>query len=82
MGKENPAPPLVNPPERGAVYKHYKGDRYQVIDVALHSETSEWMVVYKPLYECDVQLFVRPLSMWHEAVEWEGARVPRFVQVS
>ena len=81
MTKGDPVPPLVNPPQPGK-YRHYKGDVYEVVDVALHSETREWVVVYKPLYECDVALFVRPLSMWREVVEWEGKQVERFLRVS
>ncbi len=37
------------------VYEHYKGKRYEVIGVALHSETLEPVVVYKPLYESPLE---------------------------
>ena len=62
------------------VYKHYKGNLYQVKDVAKHSETEEWMVIYQPLYGDDSiqHLWVRPLTMFTELVEIEGQKVPRF----
>lgn len=58
-------------------YRHYKGRDYQVIDLARHSETEEWMVVYRCLYG-DHSLWVRPLSMFRESVELAGEQVPRF----
>lgn len=58
-------------------YRHYKGGEYEVIGVARHSETLEALVVYTPLYN-DSGLWVRPLAMFLEEVEWEGKRVPRF----
>ena len=60
------------------IYKHFKGNEYQVVDIAVHSETLEKMVVYKPLYDSDYSLWVRPLSMWEEEVEFEGKKVKRF----
>ena len=58
-------------------YKHYKGNDYQVIGVATHSETLEQEVVYQKLYD-DHSLWVRPLSMFIESVEVNGEKVPRF----
>ena len=58
-------------------YRHYKGNEYQVIGVAKHSETTEPMVVYKALYG-DGGLWVRPLSMWNETVEVNGVLYKRF----
>ena len=58
-------------------YKHYKGNDYQVIGVATHSETLEQEVVYQKLYD-DHSLWVRPLSMFIETVEVNGEKVPRF----
>ena len=58
-------------------YRHYKGNNYQVIGVAKHSETEEELVVYRPLYGT-VDLWVRPLSMFTETVEVEGKVLPRF----
>ncbi len=62
-------------------YEHYKGKRYEVIDVAYHSETLEPMVVYKALYKGDFPegaLWVRPLAMFQEHVVVNGVSVPRF----
>ena len=58
-------------------YRHYKGGEYQVIGVALHSETEEQLVVYRPLYG-EGALWVRPLGMFLETVEVDGSPVPRF----
>lgn len=61
------------------VYQHYKGGRYEVVHIAKHSETLEDMVVYRALYENDVSVWwVRPLSMFGDAVEVAGVLVPRF----
>ena len=58
-------------------YKHYKGSMYEVLDVARHSETEEWMVVYKTLYG-DFSTWVRPYEMFVEKVEVEGKMLARF----
>ncbi|WP_221075743.1 DUF1653 domain-containing protein [Agarivorans aestuarii] len=58
-------------------YRHYKGPEYQVIDTAIHSETEEVFVLYKPLYG-EGKLWVRPYDMFFENVEFEGKQVPRF----
>jgi hypothetical protein len=58
-------------------YRHYKGNEYQVIGVAKHSETLEDLVVYQKLYN-DHGLWVRPLKMFIEEVEVDGKKVPRF----
>ena len=71
-----------NPPVKGEIYKHYKGDSYQVVGLAIHSNDDIWMVVYKPLYECaDAELFVRPLSEWRNKITWEGKEVERFTLI-
>ncbi|CAA6801678.1 MAG: Unknown protein [uncultured Sulfurovum sp.] len=61
-------------------YKHYKGVMYEVLDTARHSETEEWMVVYKTLYG-DFSTWVRPYEMFVERVEVEGVMVDRFKKV-
>jgi len=62
------------------VYKHYKGNMYEVYMTARHSETEEWMVVYKALYG-EQGMWVRPYEMFVEEVEVEGTLVPRFQKV-
>lgn len=60
------------------IYKHYKGQLYQVFGVATHSETEEPMVVYQCLYG-NYDLWVRPLSMFKESVTLEnGETLARF----
>jgi hypothetical protein len=61
-------------------YRHYKGNDYEVIGIARHSETEEEMVVYRQLYG-DHSLWVRPLTMFLEQVEVDGRLVPRFARV-
>ena len=58
-------------------YRHFKGNEYELIDVATHSETMEPMVVYRALYG-EKGLWVRPASMWMEKVERDGYCGPRF----
>jgi hypothetical protein len=58
-------------------YRHYKGNFYEVIDIARHSETEEEMVVYRKQYG-DHSLWVRPLGMFVEDVSVDGRLVPRF----
>lgn len=61
-------------------YQHYKGNFYQVQGIAIHSETEEEMVLYRPLYGAGL-LWVRPLQMFLENVEIEGKKQPRFTYV-
>ena len=62
------------------IYKHYKGNLYEVFDVAKHSETEEEHVVYRTLYG-DYGLWVRPLAMFIETVELDGQQIARFEYV-
>ncbi|MFC4257571.1 DUF1653 domain-containing protein [Marinobacter lacisalsi] len=62
-------------------YRHYKGKDYEVIGTARHSETEEWLVVYRCLYG-DHSLWVRPLDMFNESVTVAGEEVPRFTRIS
>lgn len=59
------------------IYQHYKGNKYEVLSTAIHSETLEKMVVYKALYG-DNQIWVRPLEMFLETIEKDGEKVERF----
>ena len=70
-----------NPEIKTGIYRHYKGQLYQVFNVATHSETEEKMVVYQCLYG-NYDLWVRPLSMFQEHVEIEGVMMPRFAFIS
>lgn len=65
---------------RKGKYRHFKGNFYEVIGTARHSETLEEMVVYRALYG-EGGLWVRPASMWNEEVNREDYRGPRFVFV-
>ena len=58
------------------IYKHYKGNLYEVVDVARHSETEEEHVVYRTLYG-DYSLWVRPLELFIEDVQVDGEQRPR-----
>ncbi len=62
------------------LYRHYKGNIYEVYMTAQHSETEEWMVVYKALYG-EEGMWVRPYKMFVELVEVDGHRVERFKKV-
>ena len=66
------------PPVR---YRHFKGNEYEVIGIAKHSETEEPMVVYRALYG-DGGLWGRPASMWNETVERNGKTYKRFYLLS
>lgn len=65
------------------IYYHFKDPdkHYEVLGIAFHTETEEDMVVYKPLYDCDKDLFVRPKSMFLEEVDRPevGYKGPRFI---
>ena len=52
----------------GSRYRHFKGNSYEVLAVARHSETNEAMVVYKALYGAG-EVWVRPARMWFEEVK-------------
>lgn len=58
-------------------YRHFKGNEYELLYVARHSETLEEMVVYRALYG-EHGTWVRPARMWNEIVERDGVSVPRF----
>ncbi|MDO1509096.1 MULTISPECIES: DUF1653 domain-containing protein [unclassified Neisseria] len=59
------------------IYRHYKGNLYEVIGTAQHSETEEKMVVYRALYG-DFGLWVRPAGMFAETITYNGRELPRF----
>ena len=59
------------------IYQHFKGNRYELIALASHSETLEPMVVYRALYG-ERGLWVRPAAMWTELIDRDGYHGPRF----
>lgn len=59
------------------IYQHYKGNFYQVLHLAKHSETAEVLVVYRALYG-EYGVWVRPLTMFCETVNIAGEAKPRF----
>lgn len=61
-------------------YRHYKGNEYEVIGMARHSETRDMMVVYRPLYG-EGGLWVRPAEMFAENVTVDGKTQPRFARL-
>lgn len=64
------------------IYRHYKGNLYEVIGSVRHSETLEELILYKALYKSEGEnLWVRPGKMFSEQVEVEGKRVLRFTFV-
>ena len=62
------------------IYRHFKGNLYELVGIAKHSETLEPMVVYRALYG-EGGLWVRPAHMWTELVERDDYCGPRFVKV-
>ena len=61
-------------------YRHFKGNEYEVLYTARHSETLEEMVVYRALYG-ERGIWVRPASMWNEIVERDGKTYRRFTKI-
>lgn len=59
------------------MYRHYKGNEYEVLGIGLHTEIEEKPVVYKGLYE-PYQIWVRPYDMFFETVIVDGVEVNRF----
>ena len=59
-------------------YRHFKGNEYEVIGTARHSETLEELVVYRALYD-NGGLWVRPAAIWSENLDRDGYHGPRFI---
>lgn len=64
------------------IYQHYKGKKYRVLGMTVHSETLEDLVLYECLYDNPRgQLWVRPLDNFLEMITVEGELKPRFKKV-
>ena len=61
-------------------YRHFKGNEYELLDIATHSETLEEMVIYRALYGAQ-GLWVRPMSMWNEIIDRPDYHGPRFLYI-
>jgi len=71
-------PPLIETPP--GLYRHYKGNLYEVVGTVRHSETLEPMTLYRALYG-EHGLWVRPAAMFGEEVVIDGVRQLRFTPV-
>lgn len=65
--------------EINGYYNHYKGNLYQVLDVAILTEEIGVGVIYQAQYGESI-VFVRPLEIWLEEVEYGGNRIKRFIK--
>ena len=71
----------MQPTLRTGYYRHYKGPLYEVLDLVRHSETEEWLVLYRTCYG-DGGRWVRPFGMFTGTVTGaDGGDVPRFAWV-
>lgn len=61
----------------GATYKHFKGHEYEVVSLGIHTETNERFVCYRSKGNNEL-VWIRPITMFFEKIEVEGAIVPRF----
>ena len=70
----------MNTSEITGHYRHYKGNEYEVIGEAFHTETEEKLIAYKSLY-APYTIWVRPFAMFFEPVIIDGQSIPRFAKV-
>ena len=59
------------------IYRHFKGNNYEVLGTVTHSESLEELVLYRPLYG-EGKLWVRPVAMWEETITREEKTFKRF----
>lgn len=75
---QNRLPPLIATPP--GLYRHYKGNLYEVVDTVRHSETLEPLTLYRALYG-ERGLWVRPAAMFNEDVVIDGVKQARFAKI-
>lgn len=63
------------------IYRHYKGQEYEVIGTGLFEATEEPCVMYRALYG-EGQVWIRPVTSFEEQVNVDGVMVPRFERLS
>jgi hypothetical protein len=69
---------MAHPPIPTGIYRHFKGGSYEVIGTAQLVDTSEWFVIYRPLYG-NRELVARRLTEFASTVRQDGREVPRFL---
>lgn len=67
--------------QKGTYIHHKSGHLYEVMGVALQTETDEPLVIYRPLWKSEYELFARPHAMFTEEVELNGEMKPRFEKI-
>ena len=63
------------------VYEHYRGKKYVVLGIGLDKNSQNESVIYKPLYECEYEYFIRALADFCSSVTIEGKEVPKFTYI-
>ncbi len=74
-------PTATQPTIKLGRYRHYKGNEYEVLGVVRHSETEEWLVLYRLAYG-DYSSWVRPFTMFTDQVTYQGQTQPRFALIA
>lgn len=74
---------IPEPPQlENGTYRHYKGNEYEVVGLAFHTETLEPLVVYKALRQKKgADFWVRPYDMFFDDVTIDGSIIPRFTKI-
>lgn len=69
-------------PQPGQVWRHHKNKDYRIVAISCHTQDLKWYVVYEALYENEIStIWHRPLEMFLQTIEIDGAQVPRFRKI-